>query len=436
VGRFSPPLLRQGSEVRPVTSVLLAISCVVGPSCQRSGLPAHVERPESVPTDGGEARGGDGRTDVTSLPPLGGNRCALIIGNDTSSASSQGSRGARDMATLLEALGFDVTFLRNADRETILKSVESWHCPDSPDTFAVAYFGGHGFQSEGANYLVPFDMSATDGRLAVKSAVLLDEFMAAMWRMPTAAKMLILDACQTNAFSELFKTKGLARPRKTSPRTLVFFATDPGGFAIDQEGADSPFTRSLLKHIPAPGLPLHELAATVTETVSEYTGTLQTPWTEQRLDADVFSSMFGGVYFSPQVNVAASVDGDDAIVAVLNDQVHAVAPSANLGERSVSLRPGRNILKVLVYNQHTFVGHNSLFGSPEGWRYHLRLRLEQGPVLREMESAEERPAKDGPRHGKTFLAGCLEVNLDPIRRTLRYRASPEVWRTATACPQE
>ena len=98
-------------------------------------------------------------------------------------------------------------------------------------------------------------------------------------------RLVILDACRDNPFVKTMKRtlasrsfgRGLAGVEPAMSNTLIAFAAKAGSTANDGEGAHSPFTTALLKHLAAPGLDLRIAFGKVRDEVLASTGARQEP---------------------------------------------------------------------------------------------------------------------------------------------------------------
>jgi uncharacterized caspase-like protein len=73
---------------------------------------------------------------------------------------------------------------------------------------------------------------------------------------------------------------------------LLAFATAPGEVALDGDGADSPFSLALARHIGTPGLEVQQMLTRVRAEVVASTRGKQVPWSN--------SSLLGEVYLAGQ----------------------------------------------------------------------------------------------------------------------------------------
>ena len=89
-------------------------------------------------------------------------RIALVIGNAAyqSGALATPANDAGLIAQTLQAAGFDVAGARDLDQDSLRRALRDFvekAEASGPGTVAFVYFGGHGVQLEGENYLVPID---------------------------------------------------------------------------------------------------------------------------------------------------------------------------------------------------------------------------------------------------------------------------------------
>src|SRR5204863_4943668 len=113
------------------------------------------------------------------------------------------------------------------------------------------------------------------------------------------------DACRNNPFTEQVANaatagrsiaigSGLASPGSLGPGatagagTLIAFATAPGKVALDGDGANSPFSAALSKHMPTPGLELQQMLTRVRADVVAATQSRQVPWSNSSLLGEIY----------------------------------------------------------------------------------------------------------------------------------------------------
>ena len=222
-------------------------------------------------------------------------RTALVIGNGAYtnlSALANPGNDARDMASSLTALGFDVQLLVDASHESIEEAVldfgDKLHKGGGVGLF---YYAGHGVQDQGRNYLIPVEANIRRAtqlkRKAVDVGWVLDEMAAAN----NGLNMVILDACRDNPFAE-FRSADRGLAKMEGPKgTFIAYATAPGDVAADGEGRNGLFTKHLLSAMQQPDQPVELAFKDVVKAVSDESRGRQTPF--------ITSSLTGDFYFNP-----------------------------------------------------------------------------------------------------------------------------------------
>ncbi|SDF37548.1 Caspase domain-containing protein [Bradyrhizobium brasilense] len=172
---------------------------------------------------------------------------------------------------------------------------------------AVVYYAGHGVQVDGRNYLVPVDIEFRAGARMTDAMVDMDTIMAGLDDQ-IRTNILILDACRNNPMAPQLASagpsrgieagSGLAAPASLGSGstlgagTLIAFATAPGQVALDGEGANSPFSAALSRHVGTPDLEVQQMLTRVRAEVVAATKGKQVPWSN--------SSLLGEVYLAEQ----------------------------------------------------------------------------------------------------------------------------------------
>lgn len=206
-------------------------------------------------------------------------RKALVIGN----ASYQDKplintvNDAQDMKQKLEALGFEVKPVYNANYEQMGREIaEFTNNLDSIDE-AVFFYAGHGVQLEGENYLLPVSPRIIDKYTVQFNSIKCNEIIARMERPKVA--IIFLDACRDNPFAWARSlNRGLASIARVYPNQCVVFSTQPGDEAADMGANErnSPFTAALLKYIDQP-MRFDDVFMNVRNEVEKQTGNKQIP---------------------------------------------------------------------------------------------------------------------------------------------------------------
>ncbi len=211
-------------------------------------------------------------------------RIALIVGNGAYTSVSALENPASDallMRDSLEAVGFKVTTLINADRQTFERAISNFgkSLRSDPETVGLFYYAGHGVQSFGANYLIPVDAALSDQADLDLVAIETQSVLRQMYTAGNRTNIVILDACRDNPFVSIpsFNDQGLAE-MKAPTGTFLSYSTAPGMIALDGNGANSPFTSALSEEIVKPGAQIEQVFKNVRRTVLDTTGGSQVPW--------------------------------------------------------------------------------------------------------------------------------------------------------------
>ena len=115
--------------------------------------------------------------------------------------------------------------------------------------------------------------------------------------------VVILDACRDNPLARtlaasLPKTRSTTAPGLAAVEiassdvgtggVLIAYATDPGAVSYDGNGANSPYTTSLAKHLAEPGVDIQSALTRVRGEVTAETNGRQRPWHNASLGREVF----------------------------------------------------------------------------------------------------------------------------------------------------
>ncbi len=215
-------------------------------------------------------------------------RVALVIGNSSYAHAPVLDNPVNDataVSIMLEGAGFQVVETRsNLDLAGMGRVIRDFAMMTRDADVAVVFYAGHGIEVDGVNYLIP-----TDARLATDidveyEAMPLDRVLRVL-EPARSLRLVILDACRDNPFVRTMKRtmasravgRGLAGVEPTGSNTLIAFAAKAGSTAQDGDGAHSPFTSALLKHLIAPGLDLRIAFGKVRDEVLAVTGARQEP---------------------------------------------------------------------------------------------------------------------------------------------------------------
>ncbi len=247
---------------------------------------------EVDPGHGGRRRGTPGwllvgATVAVAFAPLAApweataaGRVALVVGNGTYAHIGRlpnPGNDAADMTAALRRLGFDVTTVRDADRNAMTDALRVFTRASAGADVSLVFYAGHGLEMDGVNYLVPVDARLerdTDVRF---EAIELDDVLAST--TGAALRVVILDACRNNPLARSMQRTGASRSVSRGSfgdlnesllgdETLVAYAAAAGTTADDGTGRNSPYTAALLSYLEQPleiGLLFREVRARVLE---------------------------------------------------------------------------------------------------------------------------------------------------------------------------
>ena len=233
-------------------------------------------------------------------------RVALVIGNGAYARVRplpNPTNDARAMAKSLRDIGFVVTEGTDLDRAAMQATIRDFLRDAARSQVAVVYYAGHGVQIDGRNYLVPIDIQFQAGHGMTDTMMDMDTIMAGLDDQ-VRTNILILDACRNNPMApklasagparDIGAGSGLAAPATLGAGstlgagTLIAFATAPGQVALDGEGANSPFSAALTRHIGTPGLEVQQMLTRVRAEVVAATKGKQVPWSNSSLLGEVY----------------------------------------------------------------------------------------------------------------------------------------------------
>ncbi|WP_369722574.1 caspase family protein [Bradyrhizobium sp. LLZ17] len=239
-------------------------------------------------------------------PTARGTRMALVIGNGAYAhvkALPNPPNDARAVARSLRDIGFTVSEGVDLDRATMQKMTRDFLLGAARAQVVVVYYAGHGVQVDGRNYLIPVDVEFKPGTGMTESMIDMDTIMAGLDDQ-VRTNILIFDACRNNPMAQrvtaasssrgIEGVSGLAAPSSLGSGatlgagTLIAFATAPGQVALDGEGANSPFSAALSRHLGTPGLEVQQMLTRVRAEVVSTTKNKQVPWSNSSLLGEVY----------------------------------------------------------------------------------------------------------------------------------------------------
>jgi uncharacterized caspase-like protein len=233
-----------------------------------------------------------------------GARVALVIGNGAYGAIptlANPPNDAEDVAAELRILGFNVMTGVDLDQTSMEHAIVAFARAAASAEVSLFYYGGHGLQVAGHNFLIPVDFQLLSEADIYRHTVPLDAVLKAL-EQSNGVHLVFLDACRTNALKNppaSARTEGLARVGNAAG-FLVAFATQPDNVTFDGAGRNSPFAKSLLRHLGTVGQTISDMMIDVRNDVIAMTAGNQIPWED--------SSLTRQFYFAPGEMGSGSAD--------------------------------------------------------------------------------------------------------------------------------
>jgi len=237
---------------------------------------------------------------ATSLASLGG----LVIGNGgyrSITPLTNPPNDAKDVAAQLTALGFNVTFGVDLDQATMESRIAAFGKAAANADVSLFYYGGHGVQVAGHNYLIPVDAELHSEEDIYQHAIHLDDVIKGL-EPAKGLHLVFLDACRNSPIKDAARPaepQGLARVGSAAG-FLFAYATQPDNVAFDGAGRNSPFAQALLGHIATAGQDISSMMIDVNKDVFAATGGAQVPWENLSLTHQFYFAPMSGTAASPE----------------------------------------------------------------------------------------------------------------------------------------
>lgn len=233
-------------------------------------------------------------------------RLALVIGNSKYAQSplKNAANDARMISRTLRRLGFEVIERIDTGKKAMEDAILEFGEKLKSGGVGMFYYAGHGVQVRGHNYLIPIDAALPSEASVRVQAVDVDLVLEQMSEARNRANVVVLDACRNNPFLAARRGGGKGLAAVDAARgTLIAYSTAPGTVAADGDGANSPYTASLVRAIEQPGLPVEDIFKRVRAAVLEQTQGGQTPWESSSLTGDLVINL--NVTINPPAPAAA-----------------------------------------------------------------------------------------------------------------------------------
>ena len=233
---------------------------------------------------------------------LAAGRVALLVGNANYDLNGLSLKNpANDVAAMadkLRTIGFEVTEVLDAEGAEMSSALIAFQGAMNDAEVALFYYGGHGVEVAGENYLIGTDFADVNTGLR-DAALSMTSVRNAMSVANPGVGLIILDACRNNPFAAAGITApGLARAQG-GLGLLIAFAAEPGKIAFDGKGDNSVFTQALLDNIATDGVEIRIMLGRVRQQVALATSGGQAPLVE---DGTIGENFLG----APQADALAA----------------------------------------------------------------------------------------------------------------------------------
>lgn len=242
-----------------------------------------------------EARERDRLQAARPTAPRQERRVALVVGNAayTNQPLANPVNDATDVAASLRAMGFETTLLRDATLAQMRNATRQFADAAASSDVALIFFAGHGIEAKGRNYVIPVGAEIKHEYELEDQAYDASRWLDMLEGIKTGNRqrvnIVILDACRNNELVRSWRSASRGLARMDAPTgTFVAFATAPGKVAGDgaKGQRNSPFTKSLLRAIQSPDVPIELMFKEVRRMVIEETNNDQVPWDNSSLVGD------------------------------------------------------------------------------------------------------------------------------------------------------
>ena len=263
-------------------------------------------------------------------------RVALVFGNSNyeghSSLGGNPINDAKDIASTLEGVGFDVLLKIDADQQTMITAIRDFGKINKDADVALFFFAGHGMQIDKVNYLLPIGVNIENKDDINFECVSVSTVQRIMETSNDARlNLIVLDACRNNPYRSWERGGDTGLADMTPPSgTLIAFSTSPGSVASNGSGVNGLYTEELIRQINIPQR-IEDVFINTRVEVEKKSGGQQSPWELARLRGKFYlvAPEVPLVAETPierqKLNVSFSTEPYGAQV-IINDQEMGVTP--------------------------------------------------------------------------------------------------------------
>ncbi len=216
---------------------------------------------------------------LLSVPASAAPRMALVLGNANYDFGPL-PNVVNDVTALSDKLrrfGFQVETAMDLDQSQTYNTLLHFLAQAVDAKEVLFFYAGHAIQVNGRNYIVPLD-AKIGGNELVFTLVDLRFLTERLDGLSARTKLIILDACRDNPFSQAANASGGLAEMNAPLGTLVAFSTAPGYTAEDGVGEHSPYMTALLQALDDADASVEDVFKQVRGLVVKATGGRQIPW--------------------------------------------------------------------------------------------------------------------------------------------------------------
>ena len=255
---------------------------------------------------------------------------------------------AEALKAALESIGFEVTMVTNADKETMVETLQHFkEKTEKAGGIAFFHYGGHAVQVNGINYLLPALTKIENESKVRFRCVELDEVMQSM---RGKSNVVILDSCRNNPFgnSRGAVTRGLAVV-SAAKNSIISYAADAG-----QEAKDGIFTPVLTNLITQKDKTIDDVLKEVRKKVLQKTNGEQSPAAYTKLTEDIFlagrsssvKTLTGSLLINSEYAGTVFIDGEQK--STINEDGSILIEDLQTGSYTVEVKSDINTFKKKV----------------------------------------------------------------------------------------
>ncbi|MBI3700344.1 MAG: caspase family protein [Afipia sp.] len=196
-------------------------------------------------------------------PSFGGNRVALVLGNNAypnlpaDRQLAKAVSDSRTMGNVLQQVGFKVTRGENLDRTGMSLKIYEFLQQVKTGDMAVVFYAGHGLSFDGGNYLLPTDIRIPEPNqegLTRTMSIAETEIIGELQKRKVDVAVIVLDACRENPFRRPGMTRALGVDQGLTTGSHIqgvfsIYSAGMGQSALDSLGPDDKSPNSVFTRV-------------------------------------------------------------------------------------------------------------------------------------------------------------------------------------------